>query len=117
MMTHRKCISSLALSREPGISQPAAWYLEHRIRRATGTELKAVNKLPGIVEVDEVYLGGLEKNRHAKKKLGVGGGIGGKQAVLCLKERGGRVVLMPKRIPPMKPCRGPSGKLCRADQP
>ena len=40
----------------------------------------------GPVEVDEAYLGGLEKNRHEDKKLNPGRGTVGKTAVLGVKD-------------------------------
>ena len=52
---------------------------------------KRVKSLPhvllGPVEVDEAYFGGLEKNKHAAQKLHVGGGSGGKTAVVGMRAR------------------------------
>ena len=39
------------------------------------------------MEVDESYFGGLEKNKHAKKKLNAGKGPVGKAAVVAVKDR------------------------------
>ena len=47
--------------------------------------------MDGTVEADETYLGGKEKNKHANKKLRAGRGAVGKQAVLGVVERAGRV--------------------------
>jgi transposase-like protein len=43
------------------------------------------------VEVDETFVGGKEKNKHASQRLNQGRGAVGKEAVLSLVERGGRV--------------------------
>ena len=55
LVTSRKGISSLQLGKEIGITQASAWFLLHRLREACGNDL---TMLQGIVEVDEVYLGG-----------------------------------------------------------
>ncbi|MYH01186.1 MAG: IS1595 family transposase [Nitrospira sp. SB0675_bin_23] len=92
LVTARKGISSLQLSKELSTSQPTAWFILHRIREACGSELEA---LSGQVELDETYLGGKDKNRHESKKKNVGRGTAGKQAVFGMRERGGATKAMP----------------------
>ncbi len=70
-----------------------AWLLSHRIREAM-YKLNFADQLSGeckIVEADEAYVGGKERNKHRSKgsKAHIGGV--GKQMVLSLVEHGGRV--------------------------
>jgi len=90
LMTARKGISSLQLSKEIGITQKSAWFMLHRLREACGG--KDLKKLSGIIEVDETYIGGKEGNKHEHKKLHMGRGGVGKAIVFGMRERGGRVI-------------------------
>lgn len=96
LVTARKGISSLQLSKQIGITQKSAWFLLHRLREACGKELI---KLRGIIEVDETYIGGKEGNKHESKKLHMGRGAVGKAAVIGLRERGGRTIAYPVQTP------------------
>lgn len=92
LVTARKGISSLQLSKQIGVTQKTAWFMLHRLREACGSDLE---KLRGIVEVDETHVGGLEQNKHEHKKLHAGRGAVGKTTVIGLRERGGRTIAHP----------------------
>ena len=71
--SHKKGISSHQLARDLGVTQKTAWFMLHRLRSAfTDVEPKI---LTGVVSIDETFVGGKNKNRHADKK--VDGGQGG----------------------------------------
>jgi transposase-like protein len=90
MLTSKKGISSLQIQRNMGFgSYKTALYMTHRIRAAfTDPEFR---KLIAIVEIDETFVGGKNKNRHWDKRKPGTGGVG-KAAMMGAIERGGNVV-------------------------
>jgi transposase-like protein len=90
MLVSKKGISALQVHRMMGFgSYQTAHYMCHRIRAAlVDPEFR---KLMGIVEVDETYVGGKNRNRHWDKKT-PGTGASGKSIVVGAVSRKGNVV-------------------------
>ncbi len=89
---HKKGISSLQLSRDLGVTQKTAWFMNHRVRLIMGEPEPA--PLECIVEVDETYVGGkfANMNRGRRKKFQELG-IDNKVAVMGFTQRDGKAKL------------------------
>lgn len=86
-------ISSCELARALGITQKTAWFMLHRIRVAM--DIAPDKPLTGIVEADETFIGGKQRNKHGNTKRTVTGHkklmhgpATGKTTVLGMVERG-----------------------------
>ena len=75
MVTSPKGVASTKTQKELGLTLKTAWYLNQRLREGTGT-----------VEVDEAYIGGTDRWKHADKKLH-GDWRSGREMVIGLKNR------------------------------
>ena len=82
--TNLKGVSSMKLHRDLGITQQSAWHMAHRIRNGWSSSHK---KFTGPVEVDEAYIGAREDRKHASKRKHPGSGVGGKEAIVGIKDR------------------------------
>jgi transposase-like protein len=101
MCSSKKGISALQLQRElwgedeetkrPKGSYRTAWFMCHRIRRVM-TQSPMLEKLKGIVEVDETYIGGRQKQPKRGRPLSA---TSNKTPILAFLERGGNVRSFP----------------------
>lgn len=94
MCASKKGISAHQLHRMLGLPYKTAWFMAHRIREG----MREINPSPTpmggegkIVEADETYIGGKEKNKHRKKRNKANIGGMGKEIAFALVERGGKV--------------------------
>jgi transposase-like protein len=92
----KKGMSAHQLHRMLGVTYKSAWFMAHRIRYAM-TQKPLSSKLTGIIEVDEVYIGGKRRysqplatkpGQRAKDRLGP---FADKAAVVSVLQRNGRV--------------------------
>jgi len=92
MLTSKKGMSALQIMRYMGFgSYKTAWEMCHKIR--TALVEKNMDKLGGIVEVDETYVGGKDINRHWDKRRHAGGrSVTDKTPVVGAVKRKGNVV-------------------------
>ena len=90
MAASKKGISSKQIERMLGVTYKTAWFMTHRLREAMKSP-SGIMGSGGIVEADETYVGGKEKNKHRSKRDRKHIGGVGKQMVFSLVERGGKV--------------------------
>jgi len=65
--SHKKGISSVQLSKDLDITQKSAWFMLSRIRNSFKTDVDF--QFEGLVQVDETFIGGKNKNRSKDKKV------------------------------------------------
>lgn len=90
MLASKKGMSALQIQRMMGFgSYETAHSMCHKIRAAL---IEPEAKLGGIVEVDETYVGGKDKNRHVSKREHIVGRGGSKFTVVGAVKRKGNVI-------------------------
>ena len=92
--SHKKGVSSCQLARDIQVTQKTAWFILHKVRGLYGQNDSTV--LSGTVEMDEMYLGGRETNKHESKKTAKtqGRSTKTKTPIFGMVERDGNVVAM-----------------------
>lgn len=84
-MSKLYALSASQLARSLGVQYRTAWYMAHRIREAMNEG--DIPKLGGIVEIDELYIGGRKKGMGQKYNRQQ------KQVVMGARQRGGNLLL------------------------
>lgn len=92
VLNAKKGISARQMARDLDVNKNTAWFMLMRIRRAM---VEYGDLLEGIIEADETYIGGKDKNKHTNKKPKGGARRGRntdtKTPVFGVVERGGRI--------------------------
>ena len=60
-------MSSCELARHLDVTQTTAWFMIKRIQNCG--VVKGIHTLDGVIQMDETFVGGKNKNRHKNKKV------------------------------------------------
>ena len=92
--SHKKGVSSCQLARDIKVTQKTAWFVLQKVRGLFG--ITDDSALDGEVEMDEMYLGGRETNKHESKRTEgtQGRSTKTKTPIFGMQQRNGNVVAM-----------------------
>ena len=90
--SHKKGVSSCQIMRDCEVTQKTAWFILHKVRGLYGITDEIA--LDGEVEMDEMYLGGREINKHQDKHVEgtQGRSTKTKTPIFGMQQRNGNVV-------------------------
>lgn len=88
LCSSKKGMSAHQLHRMLGVSYKSAWFMAHRIRYAM-EQPPFTTRMSGVIEADETYVGGKERNRTRQDKQKRTGRGTNKTPVVTLVQRGG----------------------------
>jgi transposase-like protein len=89
--SHKKGISSIQLGKDLELTQKSAWFMLSRLRN--NFQANSDLKFEGVIQADESFLGGKNKNKHASKKVDTAQGrsVKDKTPVFGMIENGNQV--------------------------
>lgn len=88
VLNAKKGYSARQLGRDIEVTKDTAWRMFMQIRKAL---IEQHELMEGIIEADETFIGGKNKNRHADKKTEGGQGGADKTVVIGVLQRDGKV--------------------------
>ena len=85
-------VAAKEIQRQLGVTYKCAWRMCNRIRKLLAEDGDILTG--GMVEIDETYIGGKEKNKHMNKKTlhAQGRSLKSKIPVIGIVEKGGRII-------------------------
>lgn len=92
--TEKKGISSVRLAKRVKVTQRTAWFMLHRVRYMI-SQTKHGENLVGVVQMDELYLGGKAKKGDKKRRVKRGSGSQNRTPIIGMLDSEGKVCARP----------------------